>query len=400
VGYCRLIVAAGRRDLGLVFPGWEQPGVMGVTALHALVERYGAFAGRRIVMLGSGAEALVAVLAALEAGLEVAAVVEVAPSPLGPPDLVSAVEAARVPLLTSTVIAGTDGAAGGVEAARLQRLDDQGTPRLSAAQTIACDTVCLGVGAVPNVEIFDLLGCRLAYRPELGGHVPVTDEVLCTSLPEVHAAGDCTGVTPGKSLDPGVAAAEGRLAGGQAAASLGATPRAAPALPARDRASHVGAGASLEAWIRAVQATAREDLVICQCEEVTRADLIGVRPPRYLGAASPGFARRGLDTLLAGGPLNQDQVKRLTRAGMGACQGRRCREQVAALLTLAADTAAPDVPPLPTYRPPLRPLPLAVLQDEREPEAMRERWHPWFGIASQWTPPWELDQGEQASRGD
>ena len=372
---------------------------MGITALHALVERYGAFAGQRIVMLGSGAEALAAVLAALKAGFEVAAVVEVAPAPLGPPDLVSAVVEARVPLLTSTVIAGTDGAADGVEAVRLRPLGARGAPGLGAEQTVACDTVCLGVGAVPNVEILDLLGCRLAYRPGLGGHVPVTDEALRTSLPDVHAAGDCTGVTRGKSLDPGLAAAEGRLAGAQAAASLGAAHRAASAPPPPDNARHVGAGAPLEAWVRAAQATAPEDLVICQCEGVTRGDLVRVRPPRYLGAASSGFARRGLDTLLAGGPLNQDQVKRLTRAGMGACQGRWCREQVAALLALAARVPA-GVPPMPTYRPPLRPLPLSVLQDEREPEAMRERWHPWFGIASQWTPPWELDQGEQASRGD
>jgi BFD-like [2Fe-2S] binding domain len=161
-------------------------------------------------------------------------------------------------------------------------------------------------------------------------------------------------------------------------------------------ARHVGAGAPLEAWIRAVQAIAPEDLVICRCEEVTCGDLLGVRPPRYLGATSPSFARRSLDTLLAGGPLNQDQVKRLTRAGMGACQGRRCREQVAALLALTA-RVPPDVPPMPTHRPPLRPLPLSVLQDEREPEAMREWWHPWFGIASQWTPPWELEHAERST---
>jgi thioredoxin reductase len=119
VGYRRLIVATGCRDLGLAFPGWQRPGVMGITALHTLVEWYGAFAGRRLVMLGSGAEALVAVLAALKAGLTVAAVVEVAPAPLGPPDLVAAIAAAGVPLLTSTVIASTEGVADGIEAARL-----------------------------------------------------------------------------------------------------------------------------------------------------------------------------------------------------------------------------------------------------------------------------------------
>jgi thioredoxin reductase len=351
VGYRRLIVATGRRDLGLAFPGWERPGVMGITALHALVERYGAFAGRRIVMLGSGAEALAAVLAALKAGLEVAAVVEVAPAPLGPHDLLSAVAEAWVPLLTSTVIAGTDGAADGVEAVRLQRLDARGVPVPGAERTIACDTVCLGVGAVPNVEILDLLGCRLAYRPELGGHVPVTDEALRTSLPDVHAAGDCTGVTPAKSRDPGLAAAEGRLAGTQAAASLGAAPRAASAPPPPDKARHVGAGAPLGAWIRAVQAATPEDLVICQCEGVTRGDLTGVRPPRYLGAASPGIAGRSIATLLVGGPgqaahpgrhgrLPGTAVPRAGRRAPGASRPRPARRPAHADVPAAAPPAA------------------------------------------------------------
>ena len=48
---------------------------------------------------------------------------------------------------------------------------------------------------------------------------------------------------------------------------------------------------------------------------------------------------RGLGTMLRDGPVNQDQIKRLTRAGMGPCQSRRCREQVALLLAQATDTS-------------------------------------------------------------
>jgi hypothetical protein len=99
---------------------------------------------------------------------------------------------------------------------------------------------------------------------------------------------------------------------------------------------------------------------------------------------------RGLRGLVADGPLNQDQVKRLTRAGMGLCQGRRCREQVALLLAMAADRPVDEIP-LASYRPPLRPLPLAVLRPTDEPAAMRENWEVWFGIASQWTPFWQID---------
>src|SRR3970282_891196 len=102
------------------------------------------------------------------------------------------------------------------------------------------------------------------------------------------------------------------------------------------------------------------DVGVCQCEEVTRRELVGLQPPRYLAWRSDATSARGLDTLLREGPLNQDQVKRLTRAGMGPCQGRRCREQVALLLADAAGVPVAAVP-LARYRPPVRPLPLSVL---------------------------------------
>ena len=53
VGFDRIVLATGARDLALAFPGWNQPGVMGAAALRMLLTRYDAFAGRRILVLGS-----------------------------------------------------------------------------------------------------------------------------------------------------------------------------------------------------------------------------------------------------------------------------------------------------------------------------------------------------------
>ena len=50
----RLIVASGARDLAIGFPGWEKPGVMGAQAALQLMQRYDAFTGTRILLLGSG----------------------------------------------------------------------------------------------------------------------------------------------------------------------------------------------------------------------------------------------------------------------------------------------------------------------------------------------------------
>ena len=98
-----------------------------------------------------------------------------------------------------------------------------------------------------------------------------------------------------------------------------------------------------------------------------------MRPPRYLGDPPPAAAARDLGRLLDDGPANQDQVKRLTRAGMGPCQGRRCREQVALTLACAVQRRRPTVP-LAGYRAPVRPLPLKVLADWDETPAMTADW--------------------------
>ncbi len=131
--------------------------------------------------------------------------------------------------------------------------------------------------------------------------------------------------------------------------------------------------------MRGLLASGGDDVTLCLCEEVTRRELIEVQPPRYLHASAEGQA-----TLDPDQPTHPDHAKRLTRAGMGACQGRRCREQVAMLL--AIDGGVPlDRVPLATYRIPLRPLPMAALSDAQEIPGMEQDWPIWFGIETQWT---------------
>jgi hypothetical protein len=196
-------------------------------------------------------------------------------------------------------------------------------------------------------------------------------------------------------LSPERAQAAGRRAGLAAAAALGVlAPDRAQAhlreavVPARAPGPRIHD--YWRQWLRATSAAAGGDILACQCEEVTRSELVGVQPPRYLGPASAPMRARNLGTLGQDGPVNPDQIKRLTRAGMGPCQGRRCREQVALLLAEAGD-APVDTIALASYRPPVRPLPLSVLWPHDEPAAMREHWVSWFGIPTQFAPHWTGD---------
>ncbi len=79
-----LILATGARDLVIGFEGIDQPGVMGARALHALLNRYDAFDGQRVTILGSTDLAAETALALVAHGKDVAALIEVLPDPCSP----------------------------------------------------------------------------------------------------------------------------------------------------------------------------------------------------------------------------------------------------------------------------------------------------------------------------
>jgi thioredoxin reductase len=390
LGYDRLIVAAGARDVLLGFPGWERAGTLGAGGAAALLTRYRALAARRLLVLGSGELGLQTASLALLHGVEVAGVVEVGGQVRGDAATAKTLAGRGVPFFVSHTIQAARGRTGEIESVVLIAVNRDGTPAAGSEREIACDAVCWAVGLIPSVELLHLVGARLRFVSRLGGWVPEVDARMRTSVPTVFAAGDCAGFHDGMLAAPDVARAQGRLAGAAAAESLGArhhgeagARRGVTATPAATAEIH----GYWRAWLDSLIAAGGWDVNVCQCEEVTRRELVETKPPRYLRWTSPQMSVRSVATLLRDGPLNQDQIKRLTRAGMGPCQSRRCREQVGLLLARAADTTLDRVP-LPTFRPPIRPLPLNVLWPADEPAAMREEWVSWFGIPTQFSPHW------------
>ena len=326
VGFGRIVLATGARDLALAFPGWNQPGVMGAGALQMLLTRYDAFAGQRVLILGSHDLALETALMATGNGLQVAGLVEVRAAPQGSADLVAKLAAAGIAIHCGTAISSASGGIDGIEAAVL-----------TTGETIACDTICVAVGLIPSIELVDAMHGPRELDGNRGGYVPRGEEL-------VSAVGLCAGLA-----DSGF--------------------------------DHI---AYRMDWVRALAEVSAPDTVICQCEEVTRADLIGVQPPNYL-TRPPAMCARSLETLLDDGPAHPDQIKRLTRAGMGVCQGRRCRDQVAMLLAIESDQPFGTIP-LASHRAPVRPLPMKILADWNEPAEMEAAWDVWFGIPTQWVP--------------
>lgn len=385
VAFTSAILACGVRDMGLAFPGWELPGVMGATAARRLAGLYGALDARRAVIVGAGAEALLAALDLADSGVEIAAVIEAAASSPAPKDLVSRVEGKGIEILTGHAIARAEGGTDGVTGVRVAAVDAEGGHAAGDGRAIACDTIILGVAAVPMIDLLESAGCKTVYDPARGGHVPQLDGSQRTSRPGLYAIGGVAGVWPEKSTDPAIAKAEAR----RAVAAIRDPEASAAGISepaARDLDGY------LKQWVRACVVSATGEPFVCQCEDVTARDVLGVRPPRYLGWEPATQKPSDLASLLGNGPPNPDQVKRLTRAGMGQCQGRRCREQVAVLLALEAGSPISEIP-LASYRAPVRPVPLAQFSATEELSEMSGNWQAWFGISSMWLAPWELGPG-------
>src|SRR5262249_10824781 len=128
VGYDRLIIAAGARDVLLGFPGWERAGTMGAGGAAALLSRYRALAARRLVVVGSGAAALPTAALALTHGVEVAAIVEVDEHVRGNAAEAKQLAESGVPFFTRHTIRAARGRTGEIESVVLVALDPAGQP--------------------------------------------------------------------------------------------------------------------------------------------------------------------------------------------------------------------------------------------------------------------------------
>jgi D-hydroxyproline dehydrogenase subunit alpha len=367
IEYDHLILAPGARDLVLSFPGWHLPGVLGAAGALALLGRYQAFSGERLIILGSGNLGLSVAKRALANGLQVVAIVDVANTIRGDADLAEELRSAGVRFLLSHTIQdarGTDGVAG----ARLRSLDEDMRPAGGETLDLECDTICMAFGLVPNIELAAVTGCALEFRADRSGWIPKVDSNMRSSLASVSVVGDGAGVTEAMILEPQIAAEQGRLA----ARLLGENTK----LQKSQQPNEAPATATLsiaQQWLKTLLAVSGLETLVCQCEEVTRDELLGVQPPRYLGYA--GNMRASAAS--AAGRTSQDFFKRMTRVGMGHCQGKRCRDQSAMLLANAADRPVSDIAPG-SYRVPVRPIPLNVIACYDETEAMRKTWPVWF----------------------
>ncbi|MGI6118000.1 MAG: NAD(P)/FAD-dependent oxidoreductase [Bilifractor sp.] len=214
----KVIVATGAKENYMAFPGSTLPGVMGAGAAQTMANINRVLPGERIVMLGSGNVGLIVSYQLMQAGADVLAIVEAAPKIGGYGVHAGKIRRAGVPILVSHTITRAIGEKE-VEQVEISEVDEKFRPIPGTEQILDADTICLAVGLNPMTELLWMAGCRFCFIPAFGGHVPMHDIHMETTVPGLYVAGDVTGVEEASS-----AMEEGNLAGVSAASSLGLIP--------------------------------------------------------------------------------------------------------------------------------------------------------------------------------
>jgi NADPH-dependent 2,4-dienoyl-CoA reductase/sulfur reductase-like enzyme len=364
----RLILATGAYERVVPFPGWTLPGVMTTGAGQSLLRGYQVAPGNRLLVAGNGPLNVQLAAEIVRAGGTVVGLVELAAMfrperaiealimAASAPSLtrdglgyLATLRRARVPILTGRAVVRVEGD-GRAQRAVVARLDPGGLPVAGTEITFDVDAVCVGLGFMPGNELARLLGLRHHVDPGTGGYVVERSASGRSSLEDVWVVGDGAEVRGAK-----VAQSAGTLAGAEAAASLAPSPTAGQR-PGRDLRAASRHRDRHERFQRALwraysapalfSQLADAETIVCRCENVSLATIEATA--------------REVDTSGA--------LKRLTRAGMGQCQGRFCGFVVTDLVGQATGVQVNALSGF-APQPPMRPTPLWVLAapDQRPP---------------------------------
>lgn len=210
-----IIVATGASEKFLAFENNDLPGIYGAGAVQTLMNLYGVLPGKDIVMVGSGNIGLIVSYQLLQAGVNVKAIIEAAPTIGGYKVHASKIRRLGVPILTKTTVQKAIGKQA-IEAVELVSLDQSWNPIAGTEQILPIDALCISVGLSPMHQLLSMVNATTKYIPELGGYVPVVDHHHETSVKGIFVCGDAVGIEEASS-----AMMEGYLTGLYIAEHLG-----------------------------------------------------------------------------------------------------------------------------------------------------------------------------------
>ena len=315
----RLVVCTGAYEVARPFPGWTSTAVITTGAAQGLLRSYRINAGTEIVIAGNGPLNFQLAAELIDNGAKVIAVIEASSNPI-PYNLINFFKSIyfdyklmfkgilyflklrinRVPILFKHHVREISGKNPSIVKAspilKGGKLDTKKTVEFSA------DTLCVGYGFLSNNEIPRILGCDFE---KTGG---IISKIRCdqygrTSLNEVFVIGD------GAKIDGAqVALSLGEMAGKAILEDFNLINNFS--IVSNNLKKKLNKKYKFQKAIWSLfksedtdLSTAKNETILCRCENVTSGRI---------------------DEVLSMGVTDLGSVKRLTRAGMGRCQGRYC----------------------------------------------------------------------------
>jgi len=149
-----VLVACGAREKNIVFPGCDLPGVYGAGAFQTLVNRDRIDAADRLFVVGGGNVGLIAAYHALQAGIDVAGVVEALPYCGGYKVHLDKLKRMGVPVWTCHTVIRAEGRER-VEKVTVAQIDENFKPLAGTERAFEVDTLLIAVGLSPINELYE-----------------------------------------------------------------------------------------------------------------------------------------------------------------------------------------------------------------------------------------------------
>lgn len=184
-----IVLAMGCRERprgALGIPGSRPSGIYTAGTAQYLVNIEGELPGKDIVILGSGDIGLIMARRLTWEGAKVHMVCEILPWSSGlSRNIVQCLDDNSIPLLFKHTVVRIHGK-GRVEGVTIAEVDGERKPIAGTEKTIACDTLLLAAGLIPENELSREAGVEL--DPATQG--PVVDQDRQTSMPGIFACGN------------------------------------------------------------------------------------------------------------------------------------------------------------------------------------------------------------------
>ncbi len=315
----RLVVSTGAYEIARPFPGWTSPNIITTGAAQSLLRSYRLNAGREIVIAGNGPLNFQLAAELLDNGAKLIAVVEASPNPF-PFKIISLIKSMfydpimmmkgvayfsklklnRVPIIFNHHVSEVSGK--NPSTIIVSPILDGGKLDTDKKVAFSADVLCVGYGFLSNDELPRLLGCKYEYK-ETGVSKIICDKYGRSSLKEVFVIGD--GAKIGGAQ---VATYEGVIAGNAILKDFELKKNVSKSIKYTNKILNKKYNFQKAIWsvFKSVEidlSFANKETILCRCENVTSGTI---------------------DYILETGYKDLSSIKRLSRAGMGRCQGRYC----------------------------------------------------------------------------